>query len=436
MKKFYSLALIAAACTLSVSAKDLKAVPAFAKATPVTNITEAKAEMSLSTLAAGKTVAVSNRAESNLDGYQLICTGYLPGKTQNYDFEDPCSFSAAAEADTYVINGFYSSLFGQSNPMTVNLTQEVISGTTYEVLSFPAGQVLATEEGADYVLCAIGRNTSTGKYSYDPNGTIDFAKLYDEEAGLYFWIPLFSFGDAYESGIAFIDLATTSFYPVLEPQFVEPNCTITATCMTYTSQNGQTVVDETYPVNSCGMADTFKRLGKNYLQIPGLPYSTFWIGDYINLEVALDGSAVSTGAICASFYTDASHTDTFDAYYWTPAEGNDVLPVTLNATVSENTETNKTTVTFDFDTIYLGAPADEDPTKCGWMGIEWANPTYVINKTFGLTAGVEKVEADAEFDENAPVEYFNLQGQRIANPEAGQLVIKKQGAKAAKVVIR
>jgi len=51
-------------------------------------------------------------------------------------------------------------------------------------------------------------------------------------------------------------------------------------------------------------------------------------------------------------------------------------------------------------------------------------------------AGIENVKADAEFDVNAPVEYFNLQGIRVANPEAGQILIKRQGSKASKVVIR
>lgn len=51
-------------------------------------------------------------------------------------------------------------------------------------------------------------------------------------------------------------------------------------------------------------------------------------------------------------------------------------------------------------------------------------------------AGVETIAADAVVDANAPVEYFNLQGIRVANPEAGQLLIKRQGNKASKVVIR
>lgn len=47
--------------------------------------------------------------------------------------------------------------------------------------------------------------------------------------------------------------------------------------------------------------------------------------------------------------------------------------------------------------------------------------------------GVEGVVAEKE---NAPVEYYNLQGVRVMNPEAGQLVIKRQGSEVKKMVIR
>lgn len=43
--------------------------------------------------------------------------------------------------------------------------------------------------------------------------------------------------------------------------------------------------------------------------------------------------------------------------------------------------------------------------------------------------------ADIVADENAPVEYFNLQGIRVENPENG-LYIRRQGNKVSKVIIR
>lgn len=50
----------------------------------------------------------------------------------------------------------------------------------------------------------------------------------------------------------------------------------------------------------------------------------------------------------------------------------------------------------------------------------------------GISTSVVDVIAD---DENAPVEYFNLQGVRVENPAAGGLYIKRQGSKVTKVIL-
>lgn len=50
------------------------------------------------------------------------------------------------------------------------------------------------------------------------------------------------------------------------------------------------------------------------------------------------------------------------------------------------------------------------------------------------TAGIN--DAVIDLDNNAPVEYFNLQGVRVANPAAGELVIKRQGEKVSKTIVR
>ena len=49
----------------------------------------------------------------------------------------------------------------------------------------------------------------------------------------------------------------------------------------------------------------------------------------------------------------------------------------------------------------------------------------------GSTSAIEDIEID---NENAPVEYYNLQGVKVQNPENG-LYIKKQGKKVTKVVL-
>lgn len=47
-------------------------------------------------------------------------------------------------------------------------------------------------------------------------------------------------------------------------------------------------------------------------------------------------------------------------------------------------------------------------------------------------AGIASV---ADENSDAPVEYFNLQGQRIDSPAAGQIVIRRQGSAASKVIL-
>lgn len=85
----------------------------------------------------------------------------------------------------------------------------------------------------------------------------------------------------------------------------------------------------------------------------------------------------------------------------------------------------------DEDTIYMlhirFAFASSPLSIYGWNGIEMIPGTLTLD-----SAGVEGVE----FDENAPVKYYNFQGVEIANPTKGQLVIKTQGSKAQKMIAK
>ena len=78
---------------------------------------------------------------------------------------------------------------------------------------------------------------------------------------------------------------------------------------------------------------------------------------------------------------------------------------------------------------------------CAWEGeaseVNFAIAGTVQIKTLTVTAksnvgGVEDVTIS---EENAPVEYFNLQGVKVANPENG-LYIVRQGSKVSKVIIK
>lgn len=66
------------------------------------------------------------------------------------------------------------------------------------------------------------------------------------------------------------------------------------------------------------------------------------------------------------------------------------------------------------------------------------NDTYqvqTIRPAFNIAqlAGVNTVEDDSI---DAQAEYFNLQGIRIAKPEAGQTVICRRGSRSEKLIVR
>lgn len=90
-------------------------------------------------------------------------------------------------------------------------------------------------------------------------------------------------------------------------------------------------------------------------------------------------------------------------------------------------------------------PAGETPVPLGQVGFassvneDGTVNIYQFNAGYRLAkytlaadfSGINNVIADA--DENAPVEYYNLQGVKVEKPENG-IFIKKQGAKATKIV--
>ncbi len=144
-------------------------------------------------------------------------------------------------------------------------------------------------------------------------------------------------------------------------------------------------------------------------------------------ENAIDVTKSDKGYILKDAYgrylaMDATHTTSFQLYtelqdgcYWTQTVEAD--GVKLTNTLVEGSVVCQSMGT---ESWYTNIAPAVSPA-------EFKLPVvYVDDK-----AAVAAVDADL----NAPVEYFDLQGRRIANPEKG-LFIKKQGAKATKVIIR
>jgi hypothetical protein len=95
-------------------------------------------------------------------------------------------------------------------------------------------------------------------------------------------------------------------------------------------------------------------------------------------------------------------------YYGCPAYDSTYRYITLNLM------TATTTADYYYFYLYIYLPLDESASEGE-----------------GDTTSVSNIAVDA----NAPVEYFNLQGVRVANPENG-LFIRRQGNKATKVLVK
>ena len=110
--------------------------------------------------------------------------------------------------------------------------------------------------------------------------------------------------------------------------------------------------------------------------------------------------------------------------YYNEQETDDALKITL-----KDNGDGTSTISFPYRSGIIYAQKSEDMSYAS----NYADVlSYVKFPTF---SGINEVKTDID-NSNAPVEYFNLQGVRIVNPEAGQFVIKRQGSEVTKMVVR
>lgn len=109
----------------------------------------------------------------------------------------------------------------------------------------------------------------------------------------------------------------------------------------------------------------------------------------------------------------------------------------------EISEVNNRTLTFkQGDTTFAGynqfsitLPTEYEGAKFDVVAIIGCYNGNLQVQPISIEANGSSAISDINIDENAPVEYFNLQGIRVANPENG-LYIRRQGNTVSKVIIR
>lgn len=137
------------------------------------------------------------------------------------------------------------------------------------------------------------------------------------------------------------------------------------------------------------------------------PHNVYVKGIVTEIETKYDSNYKNV-----SFYIADEATSTEVLLAYRTKWGEDVTP-----TADSNPEVGATVIIFGDLKIH--------------NGIKEFNAGNLIVKYNSIGTGIEDIEAD----NNADVEYFNLQGVRVANPENG-LFIRRQGNKVTKVIVK
>lgn len=99
-------------------------------------------------------------------------------------------------------------------------------------------------------------------------------------------------------------------------------------------------------------------------------------------------------------------------------------------------EANRITITEEGENTVITFPYRSMLMYAKTSGKLYYASTDVSTITFKTITKEDNSVGDIIVDNDAKVEYFNLQGVRVENPAAGQLVIKRQGSVVTKEIIR
>lgn len=153
------------------------------------------------------------------------------------------------------------------------------------------------------------------------------------------------------------------------------------------------------------------------------------VDDYVLVETTLHPKA---GRVTVEYMFDIENWDGSEPQYdvqvfvnGTNVNATEVKPTATAKAAAENAKTFVGKLIYEADALKNAAKEDVKVKFKATVG----KTVAAVESTPSTTTGIEDVTVDG----NAEAEYFNLQGLRVAQPEAGQLYIKRQGGKAVKV---
>lgn len=407
MKKIFTLAL-AAAAVVGASASPLSF-----KSAPQIKLTESKNQLTATSL---KTMSVASRADETtpeLTGGEYVAQ-FAMDFSDGFSSANPRTAKITKDGEGYVLDLGLNGLFTDLTVNDVKLEKVAYQGndgTTTYFWGIPKDQVVMNQvelsDGSKVDVYIGGyaiydMDQTTGAYAYLGNSSAitpmfecsangDFLRLIQFNwngttapvNGI--WLAADIQGKTYDIGL-----------DVMDPVYYQNNASYSTTMAG--EEGDEDVSGECYvlPV-------TNQQLGSGY--------ETYGVVDCGGAIISIvDGKDATCYPNVALYYAGS-------AIYWGDAQ-NSAENFAAAGSFAENGDTK--TITYDDLSWLLG-----NGQELGYF----TNTTI----TFGGTGAINEVAVD---NNNAPVEYFNLQGVRVNEPVAGQIVIRRQGNEVSKLLVK
>lgn len=426
MKKFYTL-LLAAGVAASVSAAvstEYRTPKARTLPIPVASASDITWEKSMRAAAEAPTTLDNTTAVCNFtmveDEYDANDkptgnTLYLPA-TNILTFTNETPHPEYTNVKNYTVNNFYEGIYNPAVIVAPDFTIGLIDGgdllfdtdQTFLIYKSPTGDI----ELAIWVECSNGYLYKSELIMEYVDGEFVFPKTLNVKGA-----------DGNPTTVDILTLYTgyvaeqgkgVTVYTELTPEFsIRP--------VPYSGTMNWIMTNNAGPQN---------RTAKLGADIEGTTLTVYNFAGSINCPMEIDSEAKTLTA------TDVEYNlSDYDGYLSeeNPADvnaagkGNYVLKSTY--TVAEG----KTTVTVPNWNSFANL------AMMGEFALLWPMTETTIVLDFDLDeayeAGIQGVSADAAVVEG-PAKYYNLQGMEVSNPANGQIVIKVQGNKATKMVVR
>lgn len=406
MKKIFTLAL-AAAAVVGASASPLSF-----KSAPQIKLTESKNQLTATSL---KTMSVASRADETtpeLTGGEYVAQ-FAMDFSDGFSSANPRTAKITKDGEGYVLDLGLNGLFTDLTVNDVKLEKVAYQGndgTTTYFWGIPKDQVVMNQveltDGSKVDVYIGGyaiydMDQTTGAYAYKGNSS-NLTPMFECSANGDF-LELVQFGwqntTAPVSGIWLAANIQGKPYDigldVMAPVYYQNNASYS------TTMEGEAGDEDVS--GECYVLPVEYNIGNGYAAYGVVDCG----GAIINI---VDGKDATCYPNVALYYAGS-------AIYWGDAQ-NSSDNFAAAGSFAENGDTK--TITYDDLSWLLG-----NGQELGYF----KNTTI----TFGGTGAIKDVAVD---NNNAPVEYFNLQGVRVNEPVAGQIVIRRQGNEVSKLLVK